>query len=150
MWQLWGGADVRARETDIPIPITNLDKSVSLARGWYAKGFRLFKIKVGKDVENDIRRLEAVHRELPGISFIGDGNQGFSRQDCLTFAEGVKTFGGTMVCLNNRWCGMTSTAWRRSVERPAFPLRRMNQSACWRTRKRSSPEARLTTSTSRL
>ena len=28
---------------------------------------------------------------FPGISFIGDGNQGFSRQDCLTFAQGVKS-----------------------------------------------------------
>jgi len=99
MWQLWGGADVRARETDITIPITDLDKTVALAHGWYVRGFRLFKMKIGKDVESDIRRLEAVHRALPGISFIGDGNQGFSRQDCLTFAQGVKKFGGTMVLL---------------------------------------------------
>lgn len=99
MWRLWGGVDVRARETDITIPIADLDKTVTLARGWYAKGFRLFKMKVGKDVENDIRRLEAVHLALPGISFIGDGNQGFSRQDCLTFAQGVKRFGGAMVLL---------------------------------------------------
>jgi L-alanine-DL-glutamate epimerase-like enolase superfamily enzyme len=99
MWQLWGGADVRARETDITIPITDLDKTVALARGWYVRGFRLFKMKVGKDVESDIRRLEAVHHALPGISFIGDGNQGFSRQDCLTFAQGVKRFGGTMALL---------------------------------------------------
>jgi L-alanine-DL-glutamate epimerase-like enolase superfamily enzyme len=56
-------------------------------------------MKVCKDVESDIRRLEAVHRALPGISFIGDGNQGFSCQDCLTFAQGVKTRGGTMVLL---------------------------------------------------
>jgi L-alanine-DL-glutamate epimerase-like enolase superfamily enzyme len=99
MWQLWGGSDVRARETDITIPITDLDKTVALARGWYEKGFRLFKMKVGKDVEEDIRRLAAVHRALPGISFIGDGNQGFSRQECLTFTRGVKTFGGAMVLL---------------------------------------------------
>ena len=99
MWQLWGSENVRQRETDITIPITDLDKTVALARGWYAKGFRLFKMKVGKDVESDIRRLEAVHRALPGISFIGDGNQGFSRQDCLTFARGVKACGGTMVLL---------------------------------------------------
>ena len=99
MWQLWGGADVRARETDITIPIADLDKTVALARGWYAKGFRLFKMKVGNDVESDIRRLDAVHRALPGISFIGDGNQGFSRKDCLTFAQGVKRCGGTMVLL---------------------------------------------------
>jgi L-alanine-DL-glutamate epimerase-like enolase superfamily enzyme len=99
MWKLWGGADVRARETDITIPIADLDKTVAMARGWYAKCFRLFKMKVGKDVASDIRRLEAVHRALPGISFIGDGNQGFSHQDCLKFAQGVKRFGGTMALL---------------------------------------------------
>jgi L-alanine-DL-glutamate epimerase-like enolase superfamily enzyme len=99
MSQLWGSADVRARETDITIPITDLDKTVALARGWYAQGFLLFKMKVGNDVDNDIRRLEAVHRALPGISVIGDGNQGFSLQDCLAFVQGVKRFGGTMVLL---------------------------------------------------
>ena len=99
MWQLWDGHDVRPRETDITIPIATLEKSVSLARGWYEQGFRLFKMKVGKDVDQDIRRLEAVHRALPGISFIGDGNQGFSREDCLTFAKGVRRFGGTITLL---------------------------------------------------
>ncbi|ULA63680.1 MAG: hypothetical protein LZF86_110379 [Nitrospira sp.] len=87
LWQLWGGQDVRARETDITIPIATLGKSVSLARSWYAQGFRLFKRKVGNDVDQDIRRLEAVHRALPGIVFIGDGNQGFTREDCLAFAR---------------------------------------------------------------
>lgn len=99
LWQLWGGQDVRPRETDITIPIATLEKSVSLARGWYERGFRLFKMKVGKDVDQDIRRLEAVHRALPGISFIGDGNQGFSRRDCLTFTEGVQRFGGRIALL---------------------------------------------------
>lgn len=99
MWQLWGGKDMRARETDITIPIADLGKTLALAHEWYAKGFRLFKMKVGKDVEQDIKRLEAVHRALPGISFIGDANQGFSCQDCLTFAQGVKTSGGTIVLL---------------------------------------------------
>ncbi|MBH0179576.1 MAG: dipeptide epimerase [Nitrospira sp.] len=99
MWQLWGGADVRPRNTDITIPITTQDKTVALARGWYERGFRLFKMKVGNNVDADIRRLEALHRTLPGISFIGDGNQGFSRQECLAFAKGVHQFGGVIVLL---------------------------------------------------
>lgn len=99
MWTLWGGHDVRPRETDITIPIAPLEKSVALAQGWYAKGFRLFKMKVGKDVDQDIRRLEAVHRALPGISFIGDGNQGFTREECLIFARGVHRFGGSIALL---------------------------------------------------
>lgn len=99
MWQLWGAVDVREHETDITIPICDPYQTLSLARDWYAKGFRLFKMKVGNDVDQDIYRLEAVHKSLPGIALIGDGNQGFSREDCLRFAKGVKNFGGRMVLL---------------------------------------------------
>lgn len=99
LWQFWGGADVRSRVTDITIPIATQEKTLSLARSWYQLGFRLFKMKVGKDVDADIRRLEALHQALPGISFIGDGNQGFSRAECLAFAAGVRRFGGVMVLL---------------------------------------------------
>jgi L-alanine-DL-glutamate epimerase-like enolase superfamily enzyme len=99
LWALWGGADVRPRETDITIPIADLEKTLSLARGWHEKGFRLLKMKVGKDVDDDVRRLEAVHRALPDIAFIGDGNQGYSREDCLAFTHGVKRFGGRLVLL---------------------------------------------------
>lgn len=99
MWQFWGGADVRPRETDITIPIVTADDTLALARHWHQRGFRLFKMKVGKDVEADIRRVEAVHHALPGVAFIGDGNQGFSREECLAFADGVRRFGGTLLLL---------------------------------------------------
>ena len=99
MWQLWGGADVRPRESDITIPITTVEATLALAQGWYEKGFRLFKMKIGHDVDTDIRRLEAIHRLFPGVAFIGDGNQGFSRRDCVTFVRGVQQFGGQLVLL---------------------------------------------------
>jgi L-alanine-DL-glutamate epimerase-like enolase superfamily enzyme len=99
LWALWGGADVRPRETDITIPITDREKTISLARGWHAKGFRLLKMKVGKEVEGDVRRLEAVHQALPDVAFIGDGNQGYTREECLAFVSGVKQFGGRLVLL---------------------------------------------------
>lgn len=99
LWRLWGAADIRDHQTDITIPICGLEKTVALSRAWYGRGFRLFKMKVGTDVEEDIRRLHAVHEALPGISFIGDGNQGFSREDCLRFVGGVKQFGGRLILL---------------------------------------------------
>jgi L-alanine-DL-glutamate epimerase-like enolase superfamily enzyme len=99
LWKLWGAADVRERETDITIPIAELDKTVELARRWYAKGFRLFKMKVGLDVDADVRRLEAVHRALPDVTFIGDANQGYDRQECEAFVKGVVGFGGKLVLL---------------------------------------------------
>ena len=99
MWTLWGGADVRPRETDITIPIASIDRTLQLAQRWHANGFRLFKMKVGRKVAEDIERLEALHRAFPGIGFIGDGNQGFTREECLTFVKGVKHFGGNLVLL---------------------------------------------------
>jgi L-alanine-DL-glutamate epimerase-like enolase superfamily enzyme len=97
MWALWGGADVRTRETDITIPIASIDRTLQLAYTWHAHGFRLFKMKVGKKVDEDIARLEALHRALPGIGFIGDGNQGFTREEALTFVNGVRRFGGKLI-----------------------------------------------------
>jgi L-Ala-D/L-Glu epimerase len=99
LWALWGGADVRERETDITIPIETPDRTLALARGWYAKGFRLFKMKIGKDVDGDVQRIEAIHREFPDVAFIGDGNQGFSREECLKFTNGVAAFGGRILLL---------------------------------------------------
>jgi L-alanine-DL-glutamate epimerase-like enolase superfamily enzyme len=99
LWKLWGRPDVRERETDITIPIADQDKTVELARGWYAKGFRLFKMKIGLDVDNDVRRLEAVHRALPEVTFIGDANQGYDRQACEAFVKGVIGFGGRLALL---------------------------------------------------
>jgi len=90
---------VRERESDITIPIVDLERTVALAREWYGRGFRLFKTKVGADVEQDIRRLEAVHRALPDVAFIADANQGFTRADCLAFVNGVKRVGGRLVLL---------------------------------------------------
>jgi hypothetical protein len=40
MWQLWGGADVRAQETDITIPITDLDTPLLLASDPVTGGYR--------------------------------------------------------------------------------------------------------------
>jgi L-alanine-DL-glutamate epimerase-like enolase superfamily enzyme len=56
-------------------------------------------MKIGKDVDGDVQRLEAVHREFPGVAFIGDGNQGFSREQCLAFVRGVVRFGGRLLLL---------------------------------------------------
>ena len=97
LWALWGGADVRVRETDITIPIAELDRTLTLVGEWYGQGFRVFKLKVGKDVDQDLRRVEAIQRSFSNVAFIVDSNQGFSREEALDFAKGVKRFGGTIL-----------------------------------------------------
>ncbi len=99
LWGLWGGADVRPRETDITIPIADLDRTVALGQEWYARGFRLFKTKVGGDVDEDVRRLAALHHRLAGLTFIADANQGFTVEQCRAFMKEVRRCGANVVLL---------------------------------------------------
>ena len=94
LWGLWGGADVRVRESDITIPITDMERTLNLAGEWFAKGFRVFKMKVGKDLDQDVRRIEAIHRRFENVEFIVDSNQGFNQEEALAFAKGVEGIGG--------------------------------------------------------
>ena len=90
LWALWGGADIRERETDITIPICNCERTLALVREWHAKGFRLFKMKVGHDVDEDIRRIEEIHKQFPEVTYLVDPNQGFDRNTAEGFIKGVK------------------------------------------------------------
>lgn len=99
LWSLFGGMDVRPYETDITIPITDQADTLRLAQGWYAQGFRLFKMKVGHDVDEDIRRLAAVHHTCAGIAFILDANQGYSRDQASTAVKALLAVGARIVLL---------------------------------------------------
>ncbi len=99
LWGFWGGADLRERETDITIPIADREQTVTRACGWYKRGFRLFKTKIGTDVDEDVRRVEALHRALPNVSFIADANQGYTRAESRAFVKAVRRFGGNLLLL---------------------------------------------------
>lgn len=87
---LWGGADVRSRETDVTLPIGAKDVVVSTALDWYQQGFRLLKMKVGHDVEEDVRRVEAVAIACPQASFVIDANQGYSLDQARVFIQAIE------------------------------------------------------------
>ena len=85
LWGLWGGAEVRIRETDVTLPIGATDAVVATALGWYQKGFQILKMKVGQDVEEDIRRVEAVAAVCHQASFVIDANQGYTFEQARAF-----------------------------------------------------------------
>jgi L-alanine-DL-glutamate epimerase-like enolase superfamily enzyme len=85
LWGLWGGADVRIRETDVTLPIGATDAVVATALDWYQKGFQILKMKVGQDVEEEIRRVEAVAAACQEASFVIDANQGYTFEQARAF-----------------------------------------------------------------
>jgi o-succinylbenzoate synthase len=77
-WRDLGGEPaLREHETDITLPILDAERVDELAAQWYARGFRIFKMKVGSDVDTDVRSVERLAGHHPDVSFILDANQGF-------------------------------------------------------------------------
>ena len=54
-------------------------------------------MKVGRDVESDIQRLESLHRTFPDLQFVVDPNQGYSREQAMTFGKGARRIGATIL-----------------------------------------------------
>jgi L-alanine-DL-glutamate epimerase-like enolase superfamily enzyme len=63
-----------------------------------AAGFKVFKVKVGKDVQADLARVRAIQQAAAGRASLRlDANRAFSRDDALSFAsrldpEGIDLF----------------------------------------------------------
>lgn len=73
----------RPMYTDITLPIVETDHMVRLAREWRARGFDHFKVKVGKDLEQDARSLIAVHVAVPRSTFRIDANEGYTATEAI-------------------------------------------------------------------
>jgi len=86
LYRYLGGAAVRI-ETDVTIPICPPDQARRQTIELAARGFRQFKIKVGKDPEEDMARVMAVHEGAPNCVFNIDANQGFTPQQAVEFAK---------------------------------------------------------------
>lgn len=78
---LFGGRGEHPLESDITIPILDPERTLELGRAWARKGFRVLKLKVGMDRESDLTKIESLSRNLPGISFVLDANQGFDETE---------------------------------------------------------------------
>jgi L-alanine-DL-glutamate epimerase-like enolase superfamily enzyme len=87
-----------ALETDVTIAIATPEKMAELARGWVARGFRALKVKVGKDLDTDIRALEAIGRAAPSASLRVDANAGYSAQDAIALARACQRLALRVEC----------------------------------------------------
>lgn len=88
VYALFGGAAIRI-ETDVTVPICPPDQARERAKEMHAKGFRLFKVKVGKDQAEDMARVMAISEGAPGCSFVLDANQGYTPSQAVKFTKMV-------------------------------------------------------------
>jgi L-alanine-DL-glutamate epimerase-like enolase superfamily enzyme len=82
-------------ETDVTLSAWDTATTLKIARHYYKRGFRRFKIKVGKaPLGDDLKRIAALHAKFPRATLWIDANQGFSLADVERFVH---------VARANRW-----------------------------------------------
>ncbi len=92
LWRLFGTTWHRV-VTDITIVISELPETREAARVFCRQGFRTFKIKVGRDIDADIRRVRAVAKIAPRAKIILDANQAFTADQALAFLAELRSAG---------------------------------------------------------
>jgi L-Ala-D/L-Glu epimerase len=81
-------------ETSVTIGILPVEETLASARNWRKKGFRILKIKGGKDFHEDIERVVKLREEFgESIEIRFDANQGYQVEEALAFMEGTRQTG---------------------------------------------------------
>lgn len=89
LWRLWGAHPKKLR-SDITIVIADLEETEEKTRLFYKQGFRSFKIKIGQDMDLDIKRIQAVQRITRGAAILLDANQGYKAEESIQILKYLK------------------------------------------------------------
>lgn len=90
LYRLLGSYRTKIR-TSITIGILPLDETLMKAEQFISDGFRILKIKGGKNVEEDIERINRVRENVGNkIELRFDANQGYNVEQSLKFFEATK------------------------------------------------------------
>ncbi|MEG0566671.1 MAG: dipeptide epimerase [Hungatella sp.] len=83
LYKLLGGHRAEI-ETDLTISVNEIDEMVADSVKAVAQGFRILKIKVGKESRKDIDRIQEIRNAVgPDIKLRIDANQGWSPKDAV-------------------------------------------------------------------
>jgi L-alanine-DL-glutamate epimerase-like enolase superfamily enzyme len=84
--------------SDVTLPILPVERMVTLADAWRARGFRTFKVKVGHDLAKDRAALLAVAGRVPGARFRLDANAGFTPAEAVELLRSCLEAGLRIEC----------------------------------------------------
>jgi L-alanine-DL-glutamate epimerase-like enolase superfamily enzyme len=106
---LLGSARATQITTDITIPIAEPEHMGALAERWWERGFRHFKVKVGRGVDTDLEALEAIHARTPEASIRLDANAGYSAAEAIAIVNAAEEIGLRVECFEQP-CGRLAHA----------------------------------------
>lgn len=81
-------------ETDLTISVNGIEEMVSDSLKAVGEGFRILKIKVGKEAERDIERIKAIREAVgPDIRLRIDANQGWTAKQAVAIIRNLEEMG---------------------------------------------------------
>jgi L-alanine-DL-glutamate epimerase-like enolase superfamily enzyme len=89
LYRLLGGYRHRI-QTSVTIGLAPLKETVELAHDRARQGFRILKLKGGRDPQEDVRRVQAVHDALPNLTLRLDADQGYTVRQALDVAGALE------------------------------------------------------------
>ncbi|ADB58455.1 mandelate racemase/muconate lactonizing enzyme family protein [Archaeoglobus profundus] len=84
LYKFLGGASYEI-ESDVTLSITTPEKATETALSYFEKGYHIFKLKVGKDFDEDLKRVLAVSEAVPDCEIRVDANQGYTPKEAVRF-----------------------------------------------------------------
>jgi L-Ala-D/L-Glu epimerase len=101
--------------TDVTLPIAEPASMADGARRWRQRGFRCFKVKVGRAWERDLDALLRVRDVVPDARFRLDANEGFGASTALALLDAVLRAGLEVECFEqpcarDDWAGMSEVS----------------------------------------
>ncbi|MCL4397390.1 dipeptide epimerase [Candidatus Parvarchaeota archaeon] len=82
-----------SKPISVTIGIENQKLSVKHARLYKCLGFKIIKIKVGLDVDGDLKRIANIRKELGNtVKLVADANQGYTLQEAEFFLSKAGAF----------------------------------------------------------
>ena len=93
LYQLLGGTR-RSFETDLTISVNPVDEMVADSLDAVARGFRILKIKVGKEGLGDVERIAAIRQAVgPDVLLRVDANQGWTAKEAVRIITAMEDRG---------------------------------------------------------
>ena len=82
------GQKIKSMPTSNTIGIKNVDETLQEAQDFIRRGFKILKVKLGKDLNEDIERLVRLREEFGnGVVIRIDANQGYTREQTIKFYQ---------------------------------------------------------------
>lgn len=93
VWRALGGAR-RELETDLTISVNPVEEMVKDSLEAVARGYRILKIKVGKDPKADVDRMRKIRNAVGyGVKLRVDANQGWTAQQSVSIIRAMEDRG---------------------------------------------------------